>query len=485
MAKFSKYHGLKASQAQLDFVDVNSSQDTPVFIDPFAIEIRSDPWSNDCAEAIRVFFHSVLAALRNGDDGRAKYLLGQLHEPAETYLGLSQGKPKGRGVGSFQADLLADAIRNSVAFESGKLEDLSELALYVEGIGRDKVSDLTTNIIRAQLVEYTKNQCGVFGISRSDYVGPPLWDAKTEEWRSATIKLPYIGKKPVLLVPKTIVRRNLSLNSSDFYSKHILTFLQAEHVAAHGSLTALIRGKSSAAEVKNRVVKKPTKAKLKEIHPKNPSIILEMINEHPELLEYYKKLAAERNEPLTISEKDDSVAKVCALLSEKLKRIKSGPKAANEYHSLAAGVITTVFYPHLALPSIEWEINDGRKRVDVVYMNDSREGFLQQRRDAGNTAATMVIVECKNYSKDIANPEIDQLLGRFDNRRGKLGWVFCRKVDDEKRLLDRCRDLAKAGSGFIMVFTDSDIHELLHLKAVSDEGAINRLLLGKYKDLIS
>lgn len=485
MARFSKYHGLKASQAQLDFVDINSSKDTPVFIDPFAIEIRSDPWSNDCAEAIRVSFHAVLEALRNGDDSRAKYLLGQLHEPAETYLGLSRGKPKGRGVGSFQADLLADAIRNSVAFESGKLEDLSELALYVEGIGRDKVSDLTTNIIRSQLVDYTKNQCGVFGVSRFDYAGPPLWDAKTKEWKSVTIQLPYIGKKPVLLVPKTIVRRTLSLNSSEFYSKHVLTFLQAEHVKAHGSLTALIQGKRSAAEVKNKVVKKPTKKTLKEVHPKSQSLILDIITENPGLLDYYRKLASERSEPLTVSENDDSVGKVCVLLAEKLKRIKPGKKDADEYHRLAMGAITTVFYPNLALPSIEWEINDGRKRIDVVYMNDARDGFLQQRREANNTAATMLIVECKNYSKDIANPEIDQLLGRFDNRRGKFGWVFCRQVDDENRVLDRCRDLAKVGSGFIMVFTDADILELLRLKGISDEDGINTLLLGKYKSILS
>lgn len=485
MPKFSKFNGLKAAQAQLDFVDIHTGKDTPVFIDPFAIEIRADAWSNQCAEAIRSFFDAVLSSLRSNDEGRVRYLLGQLHEPSETYLGLSKGKPNGKGVGSFQAELLADAIRNSVAFVSGRLEDISELALYVEGIGRDKVSDLTTNIIRSNLVSYTQDQCNLFGISIADYVGPPVWDTKSGEWKSKTVQLPYVKKKPVLLVPKAIVRRKLSINSSDFYSKHILNFLQAEHVDAHGSLSALVRGKRSIATKTKTAVKKPPKTQLAKVHPKSPELILDIVRDHPELLDYYKKIASERSEPLTISEKDDSVAKVCALLSEKLKRIPTGVKTATEYHHLCMGALTTVFYPSLALPSNEWDINSGRKRIDIVYMNDAREGFLQQRREASNTCASMLIVECKNYSKDIANGEIDQLLGRFDNRRGKLGWMLCREIDDEKKLFERCADLSKAGSGYILVFTDSDVHELLRLKGMSDERAINLLLLDKFKRLIS
>lgn len=485
MPRFSKFHRLNAAQAQLDFVDVSSTKDTPIFIDPFAIELRSDPWSNECSEAIRAFFDAVLEALRIGNDGRSKYLLGQLHEPAETYLGLSKGKPKGRGVGSFQASQLAEAIKNSEAFTSGNLEDLSELALYVEGVSRDKISDLTTNIIRKQLLAYTKSQCSIYGIPLKEYNGPPIWDMQQEEWISQTVEVPFVKKNPVILVPKAIVRRNLSINSGDFYNKHVLTFLQTEHVNAHGSLAALVQGKRSVAERKKGIVKKPTKAKLKDVHPKGPKLILDMVKQHPELLAYYKKIAAERKEPLNIREKDISVSRVCLLLGNQLRTIKSGRKAANDYHRICTGILTTIFYPQLALPTEEWEINEGRKRIDIVYMNDSRTGFLQQRREAQNTCATMVIVECKNYSKDIANPEIDQLLGRFDNRRGKLGFVLCRDIDDPERLQKRCRDLAQAGSGFILTFTDEDLLELLQLKGVADEGGINRLLLKKYRDIIS
>lgn len=485
MPKFSSYFGLNAPQAQLDFVDVSNDEDTPVFVDPFAIEIRSDPWSNACAEDVRSFFDEVLSKLRSGDEQTVRYLLGQLHEPSETFLGLSSGKPKGRGVGAYQAYLLAEAIRNSEAFTSGQLEDLSELALYVEGINRDKVSDLTTNIIRKRLLEYTQSQCLLYGIDTEDYSGPPMWDSASAQWRSATVKVPYIEDDPVILVPKAIVRRSLSLNATDFYSKHVLTFLQSEHVSVHGSLSALVRGKRSVAEVKKGVVKKPPKEKLRKVHPKSASLILDIVREQPNLLEYYKGLAAERRELLTISDDDSSLSYVCTLLAAKLPSIPTGQEHANEYHQFCMGALTAVFFPELAMPMVEWEINHGRKRVDIVFMNDAREGFLQQRRDAANTSAAMVIVECKNYSKDINNPEIDQLLGRFDNNRGRFGWLLCRSIDDKERLLDRCRDLAKGGSGFIITLTDEDMIELLKAKATLSDVRIQRLLMAKYRDLIS
>jgi hypothetical protein len=486
MPKFSEFFRLNADQAQLDFVDIDTDHDTPVFIDPYAIEIRTDPWSNQCAETVRQFFGSVLDALRDSDLERARSLVSQLQEPSETFLGLSRGKPAGRGVGAFQAQKLLDAISGSEALKTGQLEDLSELALYVEGINRDKISDLTTNIIRSQLIDYTKSQCELLGISLSTYSGPPIWNSSLKEWRSRVVELPRVDSYPVILVPKAIVRRGLSLDAAHFYNRHVLTFLQAEHLTAHGSLARLVRGKPSIAKTNERgVVKKPTKDEVAKIHPKSSQLILGIVKDHPDLLEYYRKLAAERKELVTIGDDDASISQVCILLSEKLKVVPVGATAATDYHRLAQGILTTVFYPYLALPRIEWDINDGRKRIDIVYMNDAREGFLQQRRDANNTEATMIIVECKNYKHDIANPELDQLLGRFDRNRGRFGWILCREIDDEKKLLAKCRDYAKAGTGFILVFTDLDLLEMLEAKANLQDEMIERRLMRKFRDLIS
>lgn len=60
MPKFSEFFRINAKQAQLDFVDIDTDQDTPVYVDPYAIEIRNDVWSADASEYIRVFFLAIV-----------------------------------------------------------------------------------------------------------------------------------------------------------------------------------------------------------------------------------------------------------------------------------------------------------------------------------------------------------------------------------------------------------------------------------------
>lgn len=96
MPRFSAFFDLKLTQHQLDFVDVNNDADTAVYVDPYAIEIRNDIWAAEASEHIRVFFTEVLKALRDDDEHRAVGQMSHLHEPKETFLGVSRGRPRGR-----------------------------------------------------------------------------------------------------------------------------------------------------------------------------------------------------------------------------------------------------------------------------------------------------------------------------------------------------------------------------------------------------
>lgn len=187
---------------------------------------------------------------------------------------------------------------------------------------------------------------------------------------------------------------------------------------------------------------------------------------------------------MEIRDDDISIQGVCRGLAKHLSEIPPGAKSATEYQDLVLGAITAIFYPDLIDPRKEWEINDGRKRVDVVFSNTSREGFFSQRQSDQHTRANIIVVECKNYSTDIANNEVDQLLARFSDRRGRFGLLTCRKVDDEPLLNSRLRDAARDGQGYILVLTDSDIVEMLTSKASLDEGKIERLLVRKFRSLL-
>jgi hypothetical protein len=473
MPRFSDFFALGLTQHQLDFVDVSNEYDTPVYVDPYAIEIRDDVWAARASEHIRVFFKEVLDALRSGDTYRAVELMSNLREPQETFLGVSEGIPQGRGVGSGQSLQLIAAIRRSGAFTSGLLTDLSEMALYVEGIARDKISDLTTNVVRGYLAEYTQQQCALYDIPLKPYSGPPIWNTQRRNWVSRQLMLPFIDHNAVILVPKYIVRRQLSLDSQEFYNKQITDFLVAENLRAGTSLVRTIKGQP-----------KVFKGEVREANPLSKPYITEMVLAHPELLEMYKEIAKQHSALSSFNDEEPTVTAVCASLARLFAEIPPGAAHADQYHRLVLGSLTALFYPSLIQPHKEWEIHDGRKRIDIVFTNSADTGFFSQRRDDPNVNANTVIVECKNYSKDLANAEIDQLLGRFDNNRGKLGIITCRAVDRQDLLARRCRDASSRSQGYIIVLTDADLVGMLEAKARLEDGYVERVLHRKYRELL-
>jgi len=150
-------------------------------------------------------------------------------------------------------------------------------------------------------------------------------------------------------------------------------------------------------------------------------------------------------------------------LASQLKLIPPGVKAANDYHELIIGIVSFIFFPSLIYPKKEAPINNGRKRIDIIYTNGKDNGFFYRIALDPQIKANIVHVECKNYTDDIANPEFDQLLGRFDHNRGKLGMLFYRSSDKPDTVISRCSDAAKSSLGIILPIDDAFVFKCLDL----------------------
>jgi hypothetical protein len=452
MTKISEYYNLQKSQHELDFADVPVDGDIQLFIDPFAISQRVETWSKECYRVILSYFQHIVDAIVRQDLHTARYLLSNLHEPNETRFGFSKGKPQGSGFGSDLSEELLGALQDSTAVKTGFISSLEEAEIMIDGVGRDKISDLSTNIIRKYLAEYTKEQCKLHNIPTQSSPLKPYYSIETGEWISDYFEVPIAGNKPLLLVPKIIVRYDPAYNHQKYYRDIVLTFLQAEHLNGNSALVHTLKKGGKVVHKKDIIPSFPcTKENLYRFckdHPKE-------MQKYREKLEYLEK----NNENQINSEESEQF--IAEALLEALKHIDTGNDKASEYHRMIIGIVEFIFYPYLVYPKKEVEINQGRKRIDITMENGAREGIFYQLHDVRNLPCSIIPIECKNYGTDVANPEIDQLAGRFSPIRGKLGFLCCRRFQNRGTFIERCRDVLREEKGLIIPMDDILIAELL------------------------
>lgn len=158
----------------------------------------------------------------------------------------------------------------------------------------------------------------------------------------------------------------------------------------------------------------------------------------------------------------------------KVREIPTGQASATAYERAVESLLTALLYPDAANPVMQSEIHDGRKRVDIQYDNMAGAGFFQWL--SRHYPSALIFAECKNYGGRVANPELDQLSGRFSPGRGQFGLLIVRAFDDKERFLQRCRDTALDRRGYIIALDDDDLAELVEAR-INDADYRNWLLL--------
>ena len=448
----SSVFGLNRTQPELDFVNVNVDGDVPLFVDPFALALRPDPWSQRAHGTLVDFFQQVVDEIRAGQLERALQLLGNLNEPNETRLGLSRGSPHGAGIGDGQAEKLLRALSESSAVKTGFIRQIEDCELMIEGVSRDKISDLTTNVIRRDLVSYTQAQCALWGIPVASAPLPPCFDNDARAWISDYHNVPVVDGSPVVFVPKVLVRRDPAYDHVKYYRHFVLEYLKAEHLSANSSLVHAFKNG------RRDVFKKD----LEQQFPCSKEFLYQFSKEHPGVLASYRDalVALERKGRTESVSREEEVILAGALIAA-LRSTPPGSEGATVYHRLMTGILEVLLFPAVLNPTVELEIHEGRKRIDIVMENGARDGLFYRLHSVRKLPASYVAIECKNYSKDVANPELDQLAGRFSPLRGKLGLLCFRTVDDRAKLIARCRDTLKDDRGLILPLDDETVIQLL------------------------
>ncbi len=458
--RVSTYFHLCVEQGGLDFVDVDVVGDVPVYIDPTAIRVHSGDWVEACRELLTSFFEQVLLAIKEDDDKRLKELFYPLSEPNETHLGLSKGKSRGRSLGSkAKANELIAALRRSRAAKSGLLEDLEDTALFVDGIGRDILSDITTCIIRSQLITYTQNQCEFHSIPTQQQHSGMCWSAESLSWEEEFVELPRGPEGTLLLIPKGIVRLTPSFDSGEYYRGYLRPYFEDEELNK-GISSEFVR--LVGAKTKRPRYKIDTGALDRSLGT-TKSAVAKNSEAHPGAMgEYREKKRESASRPMSAQElalATGTPPPDLRELLESVRAIKPGQAGANSYHRAIAAFFNALFAGSLGVGKIEEKLHGGLKRIDIVYDNLAGDGFFHWL--GRYYSAPIVVVECKNYGKDVGNPELDQIAMRFSPKRGEFGILTCRELQDRDKALVRAKNAADDNHGYVIVLEDADLETLV------------------------
>ena len=477
--KVSQFYGLGRSQATLDFVDVDIVSDTKVFVSPRALSLLDTDWGDGCVYLLQNFFETVVQLIKDGKNDDAEAILQELREPNETHLGLSSGRSRGRALGEGSAHDVWRALSQSAAAKSGLLTDLEDTVLLIPKIGVDIVSDMTTNIIRGPLIEYTQEQCRQLGIPLQTGVpSGPMWHAGKRAWVNDFVELPVTTSGKLLLVPKSIVRRTPLYDLQEYFRHYLLEDMQKEEIKAGSSLIRMVK----------RQPKVHKKDLIEKYGGKKTDIIDKTIEKPASFARYKAEVAKRPFHPLSHEDlqavEHDPPTDWDSLLAD-VVTLPTGPADAAKYERSIEGLLTALFYPDLVHPVYQSEIHEGRKRIDIKYSNMADAGFFAWL--AKHYTCPHIFVECKNYGKEVANPELDQIAGRFGKSRGEVGIIVCRQFKDKKKFMKRCRDTALDGRGYVIALDDDDLREIVEARQSESEFSYrsHALLRAKFDYLLS
>lgn len=195
--------------------DVSVVSDLPLFIDPFLLFNSQKPEYVALHDSIVTYLRFLRdKAAPDLDPGllRSWYCF---KEVKQNWLGFTLFGNEGAGLGMGFASALSDALTHVLANlgdETVTRGTHLEKALLVRGgVGRDSVSDFTTNLIKDYLLRYTESfarehlnptHCAEFPVKRA------LFNYTTETWETRRYYLPRLGNDFVLLTPLDLLTRD-------------------------------------------------------------------------------------------------------------------------------------------------------------------------------------------------------------------------------------------------------------------------------------
>jgi len=421
------------SQYQVDFVIPRIGIDLPLGIDPFLLFKSRDSEYRQLHTLLIATFNAGVVAIREGDTNEAHRLF-DFPEVSAIGLGYTQGGKRGSGVGSYLAGLIIDTLEASPALQQRGVRHVEEMQLLSAGIGPDRVSDITANVLKRFLIEYTQRQCRIWNVEMANNVPVShIFNHLSKEWEEAFEDLPIspINGAPILFVPRRIVRVLPWINYDDFVRSEFNAYLKAR---------------------RDQIKKYSTQAKIEVVTVTRRDISL--------VERYVKAREAQGGDARpTLDYIDEDICRESERLKERLAAITIGRSEAEQYQHLVLEILNFLFNPELIDGQPEVKTIDGTERRDIIFTNDSDESFWEYVR---NEYGIILMFETKN-TEELDTDAINQTATYLGVRIGGLGVIVTRRPPKDS-IIKKIMTVFNDGRKVILTLCDDHLRELLDLR---------------------
>jgi hypothetical protein len=264
--------------------NVSLINDMPLFIDPFLLFSSPKPEYQRLHQGILNYLSFLKKKAEEGVSVELVKSLYSFHEVKQNWLGYSECGNCGHGLGfdfaksmhSMMPIVFRDLGKETVT-ESSHLE---KVGLFKQGVGKDAISDFTTNLILDYLLGYTQtfalkhiaqDKLAVFGVKKA------YFDYSVQRWMPARYTLPKFGNSYVILTPKDLLTREETwINSDDMINRFAEISASIENEELRAALNDYFSRQIPVFEMSNKERERYVR-----------EAIWRTIQKYPDIIDYY------------------------------------------------------------------------------------------------------------------------------------------------------------------------------------------------------
>jgi hypothetical protein len=427
--RLTDYYGISLPQAELDFAIPFFDEDIPLYVDPFLL--WRSPSQQDQAlhtSLINAFNHLGLLVAK-GEEQQAIETLIAASECDEVGLGSSASR-RGKRIGEGKAQEIISLFQRVPHYARAGFRHFEEIQLFVDGISKDRISDISCSFLKSFLIDFTIQQCLKLGLPTQSLQVTSVYDYRKNRFETQNgISLPVnpLDGKPVIFVPKRWLRFVPWLNYDDYFENYC---------------------------PQDEISHKPEELTRVEV--------LNYNRDHYGVVDHYIK-----GKELTFEDcHTDPLFSQIPVISarrklDNLRRLPPGKNdnADKKYEETMEQLLPSLFYPDLDFAQAQARTDSGVSIRDLIFYNTRKTEFLKELlADYGSRQITF---ELKNV-KQIAREHIDQINRYLADELGRFG-VLITRTPLKKAEFQRTIDLWSGQRKSVIAVTDDDITQMVEV----------------------